>query len=167
MLTQTMVKLFTLLMIPLAVFAAPNVAMSKHFDQPPFAPGTREQGGFNRCSSEEHHKDNLTYPADMLDCLEISRWASEHNGIWILKATTNADDEDDWHVLRAQGNCALFVKNTAPTSIGNKDIADLIEAVHLEDGLELGPVDELGTFCGCQAGVDVDFWLRSPESLEY
>ncbi|KAI0426184.1 hypothetical protein F5Y09DRAFT_345968 [Xylaria sp. FL1042] len=160
--TQTMMKLLVLLAMALAVLATPTTAISKDLDQPPFAPGTAEQGGFNRCSSQEYHKGDLAHPADMLDCLEISRWASEHNGIWILKAIADPNDNDDWHMLREQGGCALLVKNTAPTSIGNKDIADLIDAVHMGDGLELGPVEEVGTFYGCQGGADVNFWLRGP-----
>ncbi|KAI0977385.1 hypothetical protein F4678DRAFT_12864 [Xylaria arbuscula] len=159
-------RLFNLLATPLAALTAPNTANSKHFDAAPFAPATPEQGGFNRCSSEEHRKGQMSHPANMLDCLEIGLWASDNNGVWILDQTStddNNDDDDGWHVLRAEGDCALLVKNTAPTSVGNKDISDLIDAVHLSDGIELGPVEELGTFCGCQGAVNVSFWLRSPE----
>ncbi|KAI0914070.1 hypothetical protein F4823DRAFT_435851 [Ustulina deusta] len=162
--TRTTMKLFALLAMPLAALTTPHATISKHFDPAPFAPATPEQGAFNRCSAEEHRKGRLAHPADMLDCLEIGDWASENNGVWVLEAAAAADvdDDNDWHVLRVQGRCALFIKNTEPTSIGNRDVADLIEAVHLGDGIELGPVEELGTFCGCQGGANVSFWLRNP-----
>ncbi|KAF2972610.1 hypothetical protein GQX73_g1024 [Xylaria multiplex] len=155
-------KIFTLLTIPLMALAAPKIMISKRFETAPFAPASPEQEAYNMCSTEEHRKGRLAHTADMLDCLEISAWASENNGVWMLKATTEGDD-CDWHVLRTQGNCALFAKNTEPTSIGSKDVADLIEAIHLGDGIRLGPIEELGTFGGCQDGVNVSFWLRSPE----
>lgn len=96
--------------------------------------------------------------ADMKDCLEIGEWATNNNGMWILDTSDN-----DWHVLSVQGTCALIVKNAQPTSVGNKDVMDFIEAVHQGDGIELGPIEELGTFSGCQGGADVSFWLRSSD----
>ncbi|KAI0490671.1 hypothetical protein F4859DRAFT_16316 [Xylaria cf. heliscus] len=161
--TQTIMKLFTLLTIPIAALAAPEVMVSKRFGSAPFAPGTPEQGAFDKCSTEEHHKGNLAHPANMLDCLDISAWAKDNNGMWTLDATTDPNDDNDWQILRVQGSCALVVKNTQPTSIGNKDVMDLIEAIHLGDGIELGSIEELGTFHGCQAGVDVSFWLRGSD----
>ncbi|KAI1419790.1 hypothetical protein F5Y12DRAFT_788780 [Xylaria sp. FL1777] len=162
-------KLFTLLATSLATLTTPSAAISTYLDPAPFAPATSEQGGFDRCSGEEHHKGRLAHPADMLDCLEIGQWANTNNGVWVLTAgtTTNddgGDDDDDWHMLREKGDCAVFVKNTQPTSVGNEDIADLIEAIHLGDGIELGPIEELGTFHGCQGGANVSFWLRSPNA---
>ncbi|KAI0866242.1 hypothetical protein F4860DRAFT_459431 [Xylaria cubensis] len=153
---STILRLFTFLAISIAALAAPGAAVSKRFDTAPFAPATPEQGAFDKCSTEGHHKGDLAHPAPMLDCLQIGDWAKNNNGMWILDATDN-----DWHILRMQGACALVVKNTQPTSVGNKDVVDFIEAVHMGDGVELGPVEELGTFYGCQGGVDVSFWLRS------
>ncbi|KAI0541032.1 hypothetical protein GGR58DRAFT_74961 [Xylaria digitata] len=154
-------KIFALLTIPLSALAAAKATISKHFETAPFVPAAPEQETLNRCSTEEHHKGRLTHTADMLDYLEISEWANENNGVWMLKTTTDADD-CEWNVLHVQGNCALFVKNTEPTSIGSKDVVDLIEAIHLGDGIGLGPIEELGTFGGCQDGANVSFWLRSP-----
>ncbi|TGJ86154.1 hypothetical protein E0Z10_g2616 [Xylaria hypoxylon] len=166
MFAQATMKILALLAMPLSALAAPKMAISKRFDAAPFAPATPEQEAFDMCSTEEHHKGKLAHTADMLDCLEIGEWASENNGEWVLKATTDADDDCDWHILRAQGNCALLVKNTEPTSVGNKDVADLIEAIHLGDGIELGPIEEVGTFGGCQGGAKVSFWLRNPEPAD-
>ncbi|KAI0459830.1 hypothetical protein F5B21DRAFT_454356 [Xylaria acuta] len=161
---QTIMKLVTLLAIPIIALSAPRATVPLRFGTVPFAPATSEQGAFDKCSTEEHHKGNLAHTADMLDCLEIGEWARNNNGMWILDTTTDAnEDANDWHVLRVQGTCALVVKNTQPTSVGNKDVVDFIEAVHLGDGIELGSIEELGTFCGCQGGVDVGFWLRSSE----
>ncbi|RWA14848.1 hypothetical protein EKO27_g185 [Xylaria grammica] len=157
-----MMKISALLTMPLLGLATPKVAIFERLDAAPFAPATPQQEAFDRCSTEEHHKGKLAHTADMLDCLEIGVWASGNNGVWVLEATTDVDDDCDWHILRAQGDCALFVKNTEPTSIGNKDVADLIETIHLDDGIELGPVEELGTFGGCQGGANVSFWLRNP-----
>ncbi|KAK5630780.1 hypothetical protein RRF57_006495 [Xylaria bambusicola] len=155
-------KLHTFLPIPLAALVAHGITAFKILEPAPFAPATPEQGTFAKCSAVEHHKGKLAHPADMLDCLEISTWASTNNGMWVLKATTEVDDDDDdgWHVLNGHGTCALFVKYTAPTSIGNADVVNLIEAIHMSDSIELGSVEEVGTFRGCQAGVDVSFWLR-------
>ncbi|KAI1738521.1 hypothetical protein F4680DRAFT_425193 [Xylaria scruposa] len=159
---QHILKLFAFLAIPMATLAAPKATVAKRFGTVPFAPATPEQGAFDKCSTEEHHKGDLAHPAPMMDCLEIGEWAKNNNGMWILDATAATDD--DWNVLRVQGACALVVKNTQPTSIGNKDVVDFIEAVHQGDGIELGSIEELGTFHGCQGGVDVSFWLRSSES---
>ncbi|KAI1753462.1 hypothetical protein F4782DRAFT_496408 [Xylaria castorea] len=159
--TQIIMKLFTILSMLIAALAAPKATVSRRFGMAPFAPATSEQGAFDKCSAEEYHRGNLAHPASMLDCLEIGEWAKKNNGMWILDAT--ADDDDDWQILGVQGSCALVVKNTQPTSIGNKDVVDFIEAIHLGDGIELGSVEELGAFCGCQGGVDVSFWLRSSE----
>ena len=171
-------KLYALFAVSLAAFATPNISPFKRLEPAPFAPATAEQGAFARCSGEEHHKGSLAHPADMLDCLEIGTWATANNGMWVLKAATTAAAADDdviendnnnsnsnnngWHALYGYGNCALFVKYAAPTSVGNADVVNLIEAVHMSDGMRLGPVEEVGTFRGCQAGVDVSFWLRGP-----
>ncbi|KAI8951339.1 hypothetical protein F4801DRAFT_578552 [Xylaria longipes] len=158
--TKAIMKLFTLLTIPIAALAT----VSKRFGTIPFAPATSEQGAFHKCSTEEYHKGNLSHTANMLDCLELGEWAKDNNGMWILDATTDANEEDDdWHILRVQGTCALVVKNNQTTSVGNQDVVDFIESVHLGDGIELGPIEELGSFCGCPGGADVSFWLRSSE----
>ncbi|KAI1192338.1 hypothetical protein F5X97DRAFT_104279 [Nemania serpens] len=160
-------NLLALLTLPLAALAAPEATVSGCFAEAPFAPGTPEQGAFDRCSTEAHHKGRLAHPADMLDCLEIGEWARKNNGMWILHAATTTAaagaGANDWRALRTQGTCALVVRNSAPTSVGNQDVVDLIDAVHLGDGVELGPIEEVGFFGGCQAGVNVSFWLRRSE----
>ncbi|KAI0408225.1 hypothetical protein F4802DRAFT_458163 [Xylaria palmicola] len=157
MLSQTTKKLFALLTITPATLAAPNTAVPKGFDVAPFAPATPEQGAFTQCSAMSHQQGNLAHTADMPDCLGIGEWAKEHNGEWILKANTAGDD---WHILRTQGTCALVVRTTAPTSVGNQDVVDMMAAVHLHH-TQLGPVEEVGTFGECQGGAAVSFWLRS------
>lgn len=155
-------KLLTLLSMSLATLAAPSkLTISKRFDAVPYAPATPEQGPFDKCTAETHQRGKLSHTADMLDCLEIGSWARQNNGVWVLKATTDPSDPDDWLVLREEGSCALIVKNTQPTQIGNQDVVDLIEAVHLGDGIRLGPVEEVGAFAGCQGDATVRFWLRS------
>ncbi|KAJ3569984.1 hypothetical protein NPX13_g5888 [Xylaria arbuscula] len=164
-------KLYALLAVLPAALAVPGTISFKRLEPAPFAPATTEQGAFARCEGEDHHRANLAHPADMLDCLEISSWATANNGMWVLKATSTSTntttddagaDDHDWHALYGYGNCALFVKYTEPTSVGNADVVKLIETIHMSDGMRLGPVEEVGSFCGCQAGVDVKFWLRGP-----
>ncbi|KAI1191991.1 hypothetical protein F5B17DRAFT_125816 [Nemania serpens] len=159
---QVTMNLLALLTMPLAALAAPEATISRCFNAAPFAPGTPEQGSFDRCSTVTHHKGRLAHPANMLDCLEIGAWAKKNNGVWILHATTAAGAYG-WYALRTQGTCALIVRNSEPTAVGNQDVADLIEAVHLGDGIALGPIEEVGYFGGCQGGVNVSFWLRSSE----
>lgn len=129
--TQGAMKLLTLLNMSLTALAAPHKAtITKRFDTVPYAPATPEQGPFDKCATETHQRDRLlAHTADMLDCLEIGRWAKRNNGVWILKATTDPEDADDWLVLRDEGSCALIVKNTQPTQVGNQDVVDLIEAI--------------------------------------
>lgn len=153
--------ILALLTVPLAALAAPETTISTRFAEAPFfAPGSAEQGTFDRCSTEAHHKSRLAHTADMLDCLEIGEWARKNNGVWMLDAIA-AGDANDWYALRTQGTCALIVRSSEPTSVGNQDVVDLIDAVHLGDGIELGPIEEVGFFGGCQAGVNVSFWLRN------
>jgi len=154
------IKYAALLAMPLTALAMPRGTISRRFDTVPFAPATPEQGGFSVCATKSHHNTNSLYPADMLDCLEIGTWAANNNGTWILKATTNPDDPDDWHVLLTEGHCAFLIKNAKPTSLGNKDVADMIDAIHLSDGMRLGSIEEKGTFGRCQDGADINFWLR-------
>jgi hypothetical protein len=155
-----------LLATPLTALVVSENNISKRFDTVPFAPAPPEQGGYSVCATESHHKANYTYPANMLDCLEIGMWAVNHNGMWILKATTNPDNLEDWHVLLTEGHCALLIKNTGPTSLGNKDVADMIDAIHLGDGIRLGLIEEKGTFDRCQDGADINFWLRDSLSRD-
>ncbi|KAJ2995651.1 hypothetical protein NUW58_g1209 [Xylaria curta] len=163
MLTLKVMKLFAFLSMSSAVLAIPESPTSKSSGMAPFAPATAYQRAFDRCSTEKHHKAVMAHPADILDCLEIGEWAKKNNGMWILDALTDANDDNNWHTLRVQGTCALIVQNTKPTSVGNKDVVDLIEAVHMGDGIELGPIEERGTFGGCQGDADVSFWLRDSE----
>ncbi|KAI1175491.1 hypothetical protein F4777DRAFT_578986 [Nemania sp. FL0916] len=164
-------KLFALLVTPLAALAAPSAAASNSVVPAAFVPGDTESGPFNRCSTQTYHKNNLMHTADMMDCLAISEWAKQHHGIWILHATTTTgglvvnkrDDHEGWYALRMQDNCALLVKSNKTTTIGNQDVVDLIESIHLGDGIGLGPIEEVGVFGGCQDGVDVELWLRDPK----
>ncbi|KAI1824698.1 hypothetical protein F4861DRAFT_250962 [Xylaria intraflava] len=158
MLAPTIMKLVTVLALPLAALAAPKSQASSPYSTAPFAPGSSEQGPYDKCTTEENHKGNFSHPADMLDCLQIGEWARANNGLWVLKAT--ASDSDDWFVLRQAGNCALLAQNTVPTEVGNKDVTDLIDTIHLGDGISLGSIEELGTFGGCQGDATVNFWLR-------
>ncbi|KAI3323005.1 hypothetical protein HD806DRAFT_497504 [Xylariaceae sp. AK1471] len=161
MLTSTTMKLFALLSLPLAAVAAPNPKISKRFDEVVFAPANPPQSqGYNKCLTEEHQKTSLLHTADMLDCLEIGTWASDNDGMWLLTATTNPKDDTDWHILRQAGNCAFLVKNQQPTSVGNKDVSDFIDEIHLHDDVHLLPIEMVGTFDGCQNNANVSFWLR-------
>ncbi|KAI0398355.1 hypothetical protein F5Y17DRAFT_151109 [Xylariaceae sp. FL0594] len=151
-----MKSLIYLAALPVAALAMPG---PKPFDTVPFAPATG-QNGSSLCTTRQHHHtaDNAN-PADMMDCLEIGTWASDHNGEWILKETTTTTT-DDWHVLLTRGHCTFLVKNTQATSLGNRDVMDMVDAIHLSDGIRLGPIEEKGTFGGCQDDADVQFWLR-------
>jgi hypothetical protein len=152
------VTLLVLLATSLAALSAANPTLSKRFEDAPWAPATKEQGPFDQCSTEQHHADDAqTHAAAVADCLAIRAWATANNGEWILKATTDPNDPNDWHALHTHGSCVLVVKNTQPTSVGNKDVADFIATLRAETG----PVEELGVFGGCQAGADVNFWLRN------
>ncbi|KAI1111115.1 hypothetical protein F5Y14DRAFT_454399 [Nemania sp. NC0429] len=164
-------NLLVFLAMPLAALAAPYAHTYTPPPSPitaaqaPFAPGTPEQGSFDRCLTETHHKGRLAHVADMLDCLELGEWARKNNGVWTLNATTTTTSnggDTDWYALRTQGSCALLVRTPVdPTSVGNQDVVDLIDAVHLGDAIHLGPIEEVGVFGGCQAGVNVTFWLRN------
>ncbi|KAI2643696.1 hypothetical protein GGS21DRAFT_31775 [Xylaria nigripes] len=158
---QTILTLLFHLATPLAVLAAP---ISRRFDTVPFAPATSDQPPFKTCATQEINKGPNPNPASMSDCLMIGQWAAEHNGLWTLTGTTatnsSSNDDDGWRVLHQELNCALLVKNTEATSIGNQDVADLIEAIYLGDGIRVGSVEEVGTFGGCPDQVNVSFLLR-------
>ncbi|KAI8625366.1 hypothetical protein F5Y19DRAFT_268767 [Xylariaceae sp. FL1651] len=153
-------KFSAILLMPLAALAAPKATISKRFDNAPFAPDPHGLTPYQECSSYDFHKDNLAHTAPMLDCVKIANWARGNNGEWILKATTDPGDDNDWQVLQVQDGCALAVKNTEPTSVGNKDVAGLIDAIYLSDGVRLDPIEEKGHFIGCRGGGNVQFWLR-------
>ncbi|GAP89136.1 hypothetical protein SAMD00023353_0902090 [Rosellinia necatrix] len=131
----------------------------------PFVPFTPEQGGFDACATETHHLSMLGHPASMMDCLELSAWAAENNGVWIVGADDDGDGGDNdggWRALQTRGACALYARSARPTPVGNWDVVDLIEAIHLGDGIRLGSVEEVGVLGACQGGDNVSFWLRNP-----
>jgi hypothetical protein len=159
--TSTIMKLFTLLALPLVTVAASKPMISKRFNNVVFLHASPSQPqGCDACATEEHHRTTLLHTADMLDCLEIGTWASDNNGMWLLTHTTDPNDDTDWHILRQTGNCALLVRNQQPTSVGNQDVSDFIDDIHLHDDVHLLPIELLGTFGGCSNNVNVSFWLR-------
>ncbi|KAI2623138.1 hypothetical protein GGR54DRAFT_638380 [Hypoxylon sp. NC1633] len=158
-----------LLVLPLCALAAPSsrplahTSTIKRAEDAPFAPATSQQGPFDICSTPSYTPSSNENLAPWSDCLQIRDWARDHKGEWILSSTTNTNDDADWTALHRYGNCALFVKNGASTAVGNKDVADAIDAMHTNNGGD--DIGLKGSFDGCHGGVAVDFWLRNSVGL--
>ncbi|KAI1435993.1 hypothetical protein GGR50DRAFT_262122 [Xylaria sp. CBS 124048] len=152
----TIAKLLAHLALPLAARAASSAPYPESFHLAPFASGTPVTPDhlYHQCKTEVHHLGNFSHPASMADCLEIGEWSRANSGLWILSS-------DNWYILRESGNCALAVQANIPTNIGDGDVADLIDTIHLGDGIRLGSIEEAGSFSGCQnPNVVINFWLR-------
>ncbi|KAI0872745.1 hypothetical protein GGS24DRAFT_502481 [Hypoxylon argillaceum] len=144
-------KLLALLALSLSPLAAAAAALAKRDDYT-WAPGSVP---FDKCETEEHHAaDGPSSGAPLADCLAIGDWARATQGEWILRYT-----DDMWRPLQraSNGSCEVVAKTTQQTMVGNVDVADFIDSIRSEPG---PTVDIMGTFGACQAGANVDFWLR-------
>ncbi|KAI0201257.1 hypothetical protein F4808DRAFT_132164 [Astrocystis sublimbata] len=157
---QSIMKLITLLALPMSAFAVPDSALAKRYYPVPFS-----DDSLNRpqdiCSTPTYHDFDSSNTANMADCLKIGEWSQKYNGMWLLDHTTSGDENDeDWHILIVEGNCALCAKNTAPAYVGNVDVVDLIEDLRKTQGTDTGPVEVRGIFDQCKGWTNVTFWIR-------
>ncbi|KAL7625802.1 hypothetical protein AAE478_005025 [Parahypoxylon ruwenzoriense] len=159
------------LLFPLSVLAAPysydlvHVPDMKRAENAPWAPATAEQGPFDICSDPTHQPAKNGNSAPWSDCLGIRDWARVNKGEWVLSRTTDPNNDSDWNVLHKSGDCAFLVKNTEPTDVGNKDVADLLDGIYSDAGSDKGKVEEQGSFSDCHGGVSVNFLLRNANGL--
>ncbi|KAI1377214.1 hypothetical protein F4677DRAFT_444437 [Hypoxylon crocopeplum] len=163
---------FALFLVPLCAFATPlshNLAVNtaaKRAEAATWAPASKEQGAFDLCSEPTYGSSDSKNLAPWSDCLVIRDFARNNKGSWILARTTKSENAADWSILHQSGNCVLLSKNEYSTSIGNKDVADLIDSVYSDSSADHSDVEEKGTFSSCNTkDIAVDFWLRDTKDL--
>ncbi|KAI1214608.1 uncharacterized protein F4807DRAFT_3233 [Annulohypoxylon truncatum] len=167
----------TLLLLPLSVLAAPPPQGQLESRSQPIKPNWA--GAWTPKSQEQHNyvqysecnrvdTDNKNQ-ALCDDCINMELDVNDHNGLWQLNGQTNLNDPNDWNLLKINGTCTLLVKNTAPTQIGNRDVAVyMLYSDFTQCGDRAGdPLDfENRSYLVDDKGTRIDFWLRSTAGLD-
>ncbi|KAI0833052.1 hypothetical protein F5Y06DRAFT_307382 [Hypoxylon sp. FL0890] len=86
-------------------------------------------------------------------------------GEWTFDRTTDPKDENDWNTVFVKAGCALLIKNTAPTKVGNQDVADLLNGFYYNN-YSGDTLEERGVFNTCSNDVVVEFWLRGTWNMK-
>ncbi|CAJ2502750.1 Uu.00g101440.m01.CDS01 [Anthostomella pinea] len=162
-------NLSAFLLLPLGALATPTYGkapIAKRYDNAVWAPGITG-AAYDMCGTAAAEKVTDGFHSMFWDhgCQDILNWSYNNQGEWVLDRTTDPTDDDNYHVLATNGSCAFLVKNTEPTSVGNKDVTDILTFIknrdsHLNDS---PPIEEKGSFQGCQLNNTVDFWLRDSD----
>ncbi|KAI2464866.1 hypothetical protein F4781DRAFT_50728 [Annulohypoxylon bovei var. microspora] len=114
----------------------------------------------NEISWGESGSDNRA-PCD--DCLDIQRFAFNQNGTWTFNHVPSGD-ADDWNLLSDAGTCAVLVKNSAPTVIGNTDISIWLAILYDQTCHQNNDIEQKSQMKNAD-NVVVDLWLRNAGGL--
>ncbi|KAI1414547.1 hypothetical protein F5Y13DRAFT_197556 [Hypoxylon sp. FL1857] len=165
-------SLLTFLLLPLYVLADTPQDLTPAPTLTPagpivYAPDiNRPKVSHDNCDKSTYYRSNTSNPATWEHCLYIRDMFPRFGyGEFTLNRTTDPNDENDWNLLYVFEKCAILVRNTAPTAVGDADVHGLINDV-CYDSCSEGVVEEKGTFDLCTNNVTVDFWMRGVIGLD-
>ncbi|KAI1326819.1 hypothetical protein F5Y16DRAFT_373465 [Xylariaceae sp. FL0255] len=153
---------------PFATPRSPGNAVSRyddgnatHYTKAPFTPAQppRDDYPFNICYDETTTGTNYAHPALFSDCLGVKNWTDLNNGQWrLINPSNNMSAADGWQVLNIYGQCAVLVKYSDVTALGNGDVYDLLSSISYSSSDS--HVEMKGTFNLCQDNIQIQYWVR-------
>ncbi|KAI1104888.1 hypothetical protein F4804DRAFT_331868 [Jackrogersella minutella] len=165
---------FIIFLLPLSALATPSprgkvrdVSSLKPNVSSVWTPADVPQLPYTECYDIGHVEGDYTSNHASWDgCIELRDFAFNNNGSWYLGNSNNFYDENDWNLLTTGQDCALLVKNTIPTMIGNVDVSWFISTLLMKYADNYDDIAERARLTDCGKNMTVDFWLRSTTGLE-